>query len=427
MRIGHGSTILDVPDGTPMGGYEAREATSRGVLAPLQVDCVSIESDGRRLLLVVAELVGVNTDLADDVRTRVLRVLGPDAPTTDVWISATHTHSGPEVGLRPGGGPTPEHWREAVTAAAVEAGLEAVRSEETRAAAHHVGDVEGIGSRRSDGSGDAVVPVDVITIGGDPVDGVLVVVPVHPTVLPATSTLVSGDLTAWIRDELHARLGDSGRSRRPPWIVVATGAAGDISTRWVRTAQTTAEGRRIAATAAEQIAGLVSSAGVDVSNGPVVQARRRLDLPIRHDDGAWLDQMRAQLTNALTEAVPGDAAARSAVTALQGVKVASRRASDDHGDRVPIELSAARLGGLSLVGIGGEPFLSLRGDLEERLGPRVVLLGYTNGYAGYVPDAPAFDHAGYEVLVSPFDRDAAARVVAALHDLSAHLAPEARP
>ncbi|HEY9411833.1 MAG TPA: hypothetical protein VIP77_19800 [Jiangellaceae bacterium] len=137
--------------------------------------------------------------------------------------------------------------------------------------------------------------------------------------------------------------------------------------------------------------------------------------------------MRAQLTNALAEAPASDAAARSAVTALQGVDAASRCAGGDHRDRQPIELSAARLGGLSLVGIGGEPFLSLRRDLAERLGPRVVLLGYTNGYAGYVPDAPAFDHAGYEVLVSPFDRDAAAGVVAALHDLSAHLTPEARP
>ena len=46
-----------------------------------------------------------------------------------------------------------------------------------------------------------------------------------------------------------------------------------------------------------------------------------------------------------------------------------------------------------------------------------VLLGYVNGHAGYLPDAPAYDTAGYEALASPFRRDAGATALAALIDL----------
>ena len=102
MRVGHGSAQLTVPDGTPMGGYAARTSPSAGALAPLRVDCVSIAAGPDRFLLVVAEVAGVNADLAAEVRRRI---------PGQVWICATHTHSGPDVGSRAGGGSRRAGWR----------------------------------------------------------------------------------------------------------------------------------------------------------------------------------------------------------------------------------------------------------------------------------------------------------------------------
>jgi len=75
---------------------------------------------------------------------------------------------------------------------------------------------------------------------------------------------------------------------------------------------------------------------------------------------------------------------------------------------------------LTLQGIGGEPFLSLR----DAAAP-AVLLGYANGYAVYLPAADDFRTPAYEVLISPFRPDAAAHVAEALHELAHRSTTEA--
>ena len=406
MRVGHGTALLTVSDGTPMGGYAARVELSSGTLAPLQVDCVSIAAGADRFLLVVAELVGVNADLAAEVRRRV---------GGEVWLCATHTHSGPDVGSRPGGGTTPPAWVDAVAGAAAEAARLAVASEVECEASHLSGGLDGVGARRAADTGERRVPVDVLRFGpADRPTGVLAVVPVHPTVLPASSAVVSGDLTAWTREELRARLGGS------PWVVVATGAAGDISTRWTRTGQTTDEGRRLAELAAGQLAALVAGPGrVWSADDGIAVGRRTLTLPARQDDRDRLDGLRAAFAAQLAGMAADDPAGRAAVTALQGVEAAAART---HGGAaadavvappVELELAVARLGELTLHGIGGEPFLSLR----DAAAP-AVLLGYANGYAGYLPAAADFDTPAYEVLISPFRPDAADHVAGVLHELA---------
>lgn len=398
MRAGHGSATLTVPDGTPLGGYAARTDLSSGTLAPLRVDCLSISAGADRFLLVVAELAGVNADLTAEIRRRV---------PGEVWVCATHTHSGPDVGSRAGGGTTPVAWLAAVAEAAAESARLAVASETECVASHHVGVLDGVGGRRGADTGERRVPVDLLRFGpADRPVGVLGVVPVHPTVLPASSSVVSGDLAAWIRDQLRARLPGS------PWVVVATGAAGDVSTRWTRTAQTADEGRRLAGLAAEQLAALVAAPGrAWTADDGIAAARATLPLPARKDDRDRLDGLHDAFAAQLAGLADDDPAGRAAVTALQGVAAAADRAGDEAA--VPLELAAVRLGELTLQGIGGEPFLSLR----DAAAP-AVLLGYANGYAGYLPTAADFATPGYEVLISPFRPDAAERVAGVLHELS---------
>ena len=345
------------------------------MLEPLQVDCVTLAG----LPLVVAEVLEIDEPLAAAVRERV-----PGA-----WVCATHTHAGPE----------PAVLREQIAAAA--AAAYAAVGEQDLLAHYRSGWLDGIGSPRNDGGGAARVRVDVLswTAEDGRLAGVLAIVPVHPTVLPATSTLIGGDLTGAIRSALRDELGG-------PWVVVATGAAGDISTRRTRHAQTAQECRRLGEEAARQLAALLAGpADVSWYAGEATPARRRLSLPARDTDPGELDALRAVLAERFARSPD-----RTLETALQGVDIAASRGSPD---AVALVLSAARLGPLALFGVGGEPFHSLR---EALPGP-AVLLGYANGHAGYLPDAAAYDTAGYEVLASPLRADAAASAVAALIDL----------
>jgi hypothetical protein len=357
-----------------MAGYAARDGVSAGVLEPLQVDCVVLGG----LPLVVAEVLEIDEATAAAVRERV-----PGA-----WVCATHTHSGPEPSL----------LRDGIAAAAGRA-YAALREQELTAH-HRTGRLVGIGSPRN-GGGAADVRVDVLswTDRDGRLAGALAVVPIHPTVLPATSMLIGGDLTGAIRTALRRRLGGA-------WVVVATGAAGDISTRRTRRAQTAAECRRLGEEAARQLAALLrESAGCSWETAVAAPTLRRLSLPARRDDPEHLEAVRGALA-----ARHARAPDRTLETALQGVELAASRTP---ASELTLVLSAARLGPLALFGVGGEPFHSLHDALPEP----ALLLGYANGHAGYLPDAAAYETDGYEALASRVGAGAAETAAAALTDL----------
>jgi neutral ceramidase len=411
MKVGHGFASLAVENGTPMGGYAAREGRSSGALDELEVHAVSFATPAHRLVLVVADVLAINEDLADRVRRSVSDVL-PDV--ADVWLAATHTHSGPEVGGRPGGGSTPVAWLERIDQAAVAAARAAVDNEEALRGEFHAGVLEDVGSPRGRDGAPATVSTDVLACRDEDgaLRGVLAVVPVHPTVLPASSTVVSGDLISAVRRSLTRRLD-------APWVVVATGAAGDISTRRTRHSQTPGECERLGEVAAVQIEAMLQRPAEPVwprSGGSIMAARRTLVLPAGATDPGELRRLRVELEDTLAhERATGVASAvRTLETALQGVDVAERRRQSSS---TALALAAARVGGLSLAGFGAEPFHWFHDAFCARTHSPALVLGYAGGYAGYLPDATAFDAVSYEALCSPFDATAAETAIAALIDL----------
>lgn len=347
-----------------MGGYVDRPGPSSGAADPLAAHVITVTDGTRRLAFVVLDVVCVNADLADAVE-RDLGTLGID----DAWICATHTHSGPETGCVPGGAATPEPWPEVLMRAAHAAARDAIDGEVPAAIGASVVSVAGVASVRSTPGAVRPVPVDVVTFRGpdDALIGVFAVLPVHPTVLPATSTVVSADLTGAVRRALAGRL--------DCWAVVATGAAGDISTRGVRRAADLGECTRLGDLVAREVA-----------NG----------LPHSHTAG----MVRTAL--ARTEVVPAEheprttatGTTRQAETLRQAVRLRTELPWPDRP--MPAVVRAARLGDVGLVGVPGEPFLALRERVDG------ILLGYVGGYLGYLPTESAFaGEPTYETVISP--------------------------
>ncbi|NUR50757.1 MAG: hypothetical protein HOV71_21725, partial [Hamadaea sp.] len=219
MRVGFATQTLTVPPGTPMGGYAFREGTSTGTLDPLSVSAITWFDGVHRFALALVDAICVNADLTRAVRDVVSEV--------DVlWLAASHTHAGPETGCVPGGTVTPPDWLAILTATVADTVATACQAETEASGRVHSGPLHGVGAVRSHPTGDSSVPLDVVeVVAGDRRAGVLVVLPVHPTVLPSRNLLVSADLTGAVRRALADRLGTG------TWIAVATGAAGDISTR----------------------------------------------------------------------------------------------------------------------------------------------------------------------------------------------------
>ncbi|WP_283139477.1 hypothetical protein [Rhizohabitans arisaemae] len=506
MRIGYGAARLDVPVGSSMGGYIDRVGKSTGTLDPLEVSAITWFDGHRRFALVVADVICVNTDLVAAARAAV-----PEAGR--LWLAATHTHAGPETGCVPGGSATPQPWSAHVVGAVRHAVAASVAAERSAWSAGVSGGLRDVGADRSLPGAEAVVPLDVAAVrdGLGRLTGVLVVLPVHPTVLPAANRRVSADLPGAVRRALRERLG--------VWVVVATGAAGDISTRHTRRGQDAAELERLGELVADRCVGLLGGADrratvretPEDSGGPgsasapegacgegspgdvdrptvgcehgdasrpapeaglgrVAWAARECVLPRAAgpgDPAALLADLRAAYEESLAAGDP--VAIRMARSRLEGARVATTRApgSPPSADAPPAsgptadlrpglgavpeggralsgiaaEVGVARLGGLTLVALPGEPFLAVRELIGEAATPggerahetlpasgpatepaavaasgSAIVLGYANGYPGYLPTREAYLRGEYEVL--------AARVAAGSAELLATTARE---
>ncbi|NUT32500.1 MAG: hypothetical protein HOV79_05435 [Hamadaea sp.] len=399
MRVGFGSAVLAVPRGTPMGGYAFREGRSGDTLDELRITAISWHDGVRRAVLALADVICVNSDL-----TRAVRAAVPDAAL--LWLAASHTHAGPDTGCVPGGTATPPQWLHRVTDGVVAAVAQAVSAEtEARGQAYN-GVLTGVGTVRSQAADPATVPLDVIEVCAGPGRvGVIVVLPVHPTVLPAESLLVSADLTGAVRRALAGRLGDG------TWVAVATGAAGDISSRHTRRAQDPAELDRLGALVADRCLELLSgpaTGGWSQSSVLTWQSQTVHLRPKPPVDGGALVAAAADTVRTATDPV----AAAIARGNLHGARWAAAVGLPETD--IEAEVAALRIGDLTLAALPGEPFLGP----SEQLRPATVL-GYANAYPGYLPPAAAYGTQAYEVLaaaVAPGGGEEILRVAAELID-----------
>jgi hypothetical protein len=402
MRVGHGSAPIVVLPGEPMGGYADRVGGVDGEGEPLEVHAMAVSTAENRFVLLVVDLACVNTDVVEAIRGD----LGVDA----CWVAATHTHAGPEPGCRPGGDVTPPaladrlvHAARSAVEVALRNGVPATIEAPRRTM------VDGLGGRRSATSPEPqVVPVDTAVVRdvAGRLIGMLVVQPVHPTVLPAANRRTSADLSGALRRAVASRLpGD-------PWVLVATGAAGDLSTRHTRRGRDEAELDRLGALAADAItatlAGATPAPAPDGLRGPVESSV--VLAPKDADDLPGLAELRRR--------------PRPARTFEQGLELATELlGATVRPAEHRIRLEAVSVGGVDLVAVPGELFLNL-GELiraGSRRPEQTVVLGYANGYLGYLPAREAFEDPDYEVLVSPVRRGSGEQVAQAAAALTAEL------
>lgn len=390
MRVGHGAQRLEVLPGERMGGYADRSQGLRGVLDPLEVHVVTFASPAHRFALVVADLVCVNTDVVEKIRA-AFAGLGIDS----CWVAATHTHAGPEAGCVPGGSPTPPGLGARLVDAAVVAATAAVAAERPASLHHTRAWIAGLAGRRNAGDTAPVdIPVDALVVTHEgTVTGVVTVSPVHPTVLPADNSDASADFNGGIRRALAA----PGR-----WVVAATGAGGDISTRHTRQGRTGAEVDRLAAVVANHLDLTAPATPPAAGVGTPVSRHVRLAA-----------KLPAEVAAATTATPPAAVRAdtRSLVVFEQGQRIARELAARPHAGTYEVEVQAVRLGGLTLVAVPGELFLDLGEAIRAAAGQDVVVLGYTNGYLGYLPTRNT--RPTYETLVSPVRLGSGEKVAAA--------------
>ena len=414
-KAGWASAVITPEVPAWMAGYAARVSPAATVHDPLEAQALALGTPTNALVVVVCDLLAVDERLVEAVRDRVRA----QRPGASVWLSATHTHSGPDIG-----GPLSEHppdsaIRESIVAGATRAALSATAAFRPVRASWASGEVRGVATNRDHPETGEDLTLDLLCLfeaeshASMPI-AVFGSFPCHPTVLGATNLDISADLSGAFRRQLGAALGPNA------WVALATGAAGDISTRHTRRAQDFAELERLGGVLAEHARSLLAGAR-PIQIMPPTLGNRSISLDLKSplsDNAAAAAQTSLTARRAELLRTGQAAEARTLETILQGLAHAGQ-AHSAAGPQLVAPISVARVGELDLVALPGEPYNRLGVEIRGSGGRPVLLLGYTNGYIGYIPTRQAYASLDYEVLMSPLAPGAGERLRAAASQLFA--------
>lgn len=428
-----GVAVVDItgPVGGMLGGYGGRTHGATGIHDPLYVRTLVI-SDGREsIVIAVCDLVGVSAGMVERARAMIEAECG--IPASNVCISATHTHDGPEDPIR---------RRESAyvndTARKI-AGSVRIAKAVMRPATLKLGtaEVTTISQNRRDPDGPIETVAKVLlaapTGAGTPV-ATLVNYACHATVLERDNYLYTADFPGATAVFLERALGGAG--------IFMQGAAGDINPVWMRHDFEEAErigsilGAAAARTALELRPLGERQWGVNLSwseetskepapgtvlGGPGVRgAQTFLDLPRRvlppqeeiEQEAAAIEQRLAALAD---DDVAGRRGLRPRLNELRVNLTRIRQMAAQPGETMWAEVQALRISDeCAVVALPGEFLVEIGRELERRCGVRHLLIcGYANDYLSYVPMAEHFPEAGYEVGCALFVPEAAEMIIEA--------------
>lgn len=381
-----------VPIGHRMAGYIARSKPSTGRLGPLSVRALVLIQGRLTVGVIVADLLSISNGWAGRLRPRLARIL--HTRPERIIVAATHTHSGPQVDTRPfdfASAPAETAFEKSlmrsIERCMERAMLQARRSVERVEVSAATAIIRGVATDRNHPKRHKTQRLFLVRFHGEVNRSLLGVYGCHSTVLGPDNTLLSGDL----QGEIARRLENDSTV-----VLMATGAAANISTRFTRRAQTPQELSALAANVARAAA----------------TARFQTMPDARLDIGET--SIRLRVSN-LKSAPPSKTrrAGRLTVVRAEALEVRQRlaRAPEFASGSITAPLALLRIG---TVGLAVLPF-EIYSDTGEYMWKRqrCIPFCYANGYWGYVP-SPSAGAEDYETISSPFARGADATLRQAL-------------
>ena len=421
MALKAGTAAIDItpPVGVELCGYGVYlERRSTGVLDPLRARALVLECGGVQIAIVSCDLIALMDRTVAEARRLIEGETG--IPGEHVLLGCSHTHAGPvTVELRGWGEPEPEYVAilPKYLAGVVSAAAKALQPARIGAA---VSELPGMGVNRVEGDqGPLDTGVSVLRVesaAGAPLATVYCLSAHGVSHLP-TNTLISADWIGVASGLIEQMVGGQ--------ALFLQGSCGDVNPALVHTGRYVEAGTL----AGERVARLVG--GIKCGDEVAIEvATRQVALPLNVTPVAELEQAAGEARERLASLSPEPetfserAMARFELDwALAAIAMHRRGAPRELWS----ELQAIRLGDALILAHGGELFCEFGLELKRRFAPRpTFVVGYANGFVGYIPDPEDFARGGYAAAMVPkicnnfpFTADVGERVVSGLSDLAA--------
>lgn len=424
--VGFGRVNITPAMGTPIGGYYVVRLAEK-VLDELEANAVAFSLGDTRALLISADISGLFYQFAEPLCQQISAATG--VPAEHIFITCTHTHTGPEVNLnRPIVPEKQEEYFRFFCTRMTDAALFALQDLKPARMGIGVGQAPGIAFvrryRMKDGStrtnpgvnnpevlapiGDVDERVNVVRFdreGGETI--VLANIGIHPDTVGGC--VISADWPGFTRRILEKTI-DNTR------CVLLNGAQGDVN--HVNTSPAPGQNNDLtmdfddcmrgyghARHMGMTVAGAVMQVYSKVAYLPVDSLHAVKQVVEHPSNMPAPDQLpEAHRINDLHQAGKDDELPWEGMMLTTIVAEAERMVQLEHGpEKFDLCMGALTIGDVALVGIPGEPFTAIGRALKEAPGWELVLpLCCTNGYEGYFPTMDAYLEGGYEARSSIF-------------------------
>ncbi len=415
MYVGFTKVDITPEPGLPMAGYVNRKGKSIGAHDPLYARILYMDDSNRELLLISLDLIRIDNALYNDIIQVIEKNYG--LSRNNIIIAATHTHSGPEVSL--GLWSTKElsndeknqvekYLRELTWKINNGVSIALEKSNKiTSIQALNCRVNSNVATNRVDSRGlvDKESTLLYIKYGSERV--LIVNYACHPTVLGPDNLLYSGDLAGFTIKHIEENLGIN--------ALYFNGAAGNVSTRFSRSKQDFDEAKYLSNLLARPIIEKIVYVKEEMkaNNSLCIHTKTitetlRLREPV---DTEKLTKIEQQLLDRLEKAKKNNAppgVLRALESDVYAIRIAKRRNMLLKNTRtIKVKIHVARIGdNLLILSFPGELFIEYQLELKNLAKPRkVMLIGYSNGYIGYVPYPSYTGKLCYEEIVSLIDNN----------------------
>lgn len=431
-------------DATPMMGIPIRgyfqERFAEAVLDPIQINALALSVGDKRAVILSMDICGFHKEPDLVLRKAVSEATG--LPMEAIFLSATHTHTGPSVECT-SDNPLVLEYFQVVRWKLIDAARFALADLKPARMGWGIGNAPNIAFvrrfRMKDGSvrtnpgvnnpdilhpiGDIDERVTVLRFDREGAETLIFVnFGNHPDVVGGCK--LSADWPGFLRGTVEKVL-DNTR------CIFLNGAQGDLNHVNVHPTggylndmfidfDDVARGYSHARYMGRVVAGGVLQAFDKVQYVDVDSLRflgRTIQVPSNKCDPSELPE--AHYIHEMHTAGRDSELPYEAMMLTTKVAEAQRKVRLENGpDAFDMLLSGIALGNIALVGIPGEPFMGVGKALKETEGWELVIPNaLTNGCDGYFPMMDAYEEGGYEAGSSPFKAGVAERIIAGGREL----------
>ncbi|CAN5635032.1 neutral/alkaline non-lysosomal ceramidase N-terminal domain-containing protein [soil metagenome] len=428
-RLLAGSAKVDItpPLSIPYLGYEPRHAFFQGVHDPLYARAVALDDGTTQIILITTDslgysnaILGPTCNFTAEVRQRIQARTG--VPVAHIMLTASHAHSTPETChvRRLLDTPAAEPWLQVLIDQIASAATIAFAQRKPSQLKAGAGVVEGLARNRR------IIGKDGRIIGGPettwvepgatagPVDtevGVLYLEAIddgactvltnfacHPVTVQV-QPYVSADFPGAAMTLIEKSLPDCDNS------LFLQGACGDINP--IRNTTDFDDVERYGLMLGGEVIKVAAqlSAPDYPTITPTIRVERATRL-LKVRDLPALEPAQQAYAEAIRQQAAAATEAERARWAREQRLAEEKLLLIERGvEPIPAEVQVFRIGDVALVSLPGEPFAELGLTIKRRSpAHHTFVIGYANGWIGYLPTAEAWRQGGYEVGEGPWTR-----------------------